>query len=348
MKTTPTHRSGGNNRWISTGSTRGVEWRGRTDTDVHADPRGRWAPTRRACNTSRRTPTPIPNGTTNRPTAGTSRRSTASARRATRRTTAKCPCRRIPGNRRGCADDEQTVELGWNIPATESADSMTFLIRFTMHDVRSGDYLDLVAAYDVDKGRHIERTGSGDRLAALKRSESEQRRQWEENKRNAARACLIYWAVTLIAGVALCVLSILAVALSHLRSRYRGPIAYWRDKPSVIARVGRAPRRHRRPGPWRPPPTLPYGTGTWCTRPRSASPTRSNANSPRRTLRPPTPNGSIGTPPTPRSTGTTTPTGGATNGTAAPQTPSDPYVSVGSGAASAFGGGGGGGSSGGR
>lgn len=125
------------------------------------------------------------------------------------------------------------MELGWNIPATESADSMTFLIRFTMHDVRSGDYLDLVAAYDVDKGRHIERTGSGDRLAALKRSESEQRRQWEENKRNAARACLIYWAVTLIAGVALCVLSILAVALSHLRSRYRGPIAYWRDKPSV-------------------------------------------------------------------------------------------------------------------
>ncbi|NEG54984.1 DUF2207 domain-containing protein [Bifidobacterium platyrrhinorum] len=198
-------------------------------------------------------------------------------------------------------DDEQTVELGWNIPATASADSMRFRIRFTMHDVatawddvatfqwepfgkenqvpigtvtgtvrfpagvgktdswawlhterestttrtagggleftvhdvRSGDYLDLVAAYDVHKTRNIARTRSGDRLDALKHSEDEQRRQWEENKRNAARARLIYWTITLIMGVILCAWAIIAVVSSHLRSRYRGPIEYWRDKPSA-------------------------------------------------------------------------------------------------------------------
>ncbi|PLS29621.1 DUF2207 domain-containing protein [Bifidobacterium parmae] len=199
------------------------------------------------------------------------------------------------------AKTAETVELGWNIPATESADSLTFNIRFTMHgvgtkwddvaafqwepfgtsnqvpigtvtgkvrfplgvdttnswawlhteqrsetsrgkngtldftvhDVRSGDYLDLVAAFDADEASNVARTRSGTHLDALKRSEAEQERQWRDKQQGDARARLIYWSITLVAGIVMCALSITAVVTSRRRSHYRGPIEYWRDKPAV-------------------------------------------------------------------------------------------------------------------
>lgn len=201
------------------------------------------------------------------------------------------------------ADSVKTVEIGWNIPATDEADSMKFDVRFTMHDVatqwddvaafqwepfgrsnpvpigtvsgtvhfpagvgvndswawlhtertsetaraadggltfkayniKSGDYLDLVAAYAVSPNGNsgIDRTRAGDHLDALKRSEAEQERQWRESQRNAACARLIFWIATVVLGVALCAWGLYASITSNRRAKYRGELEYWRDQPGI-------------------------------------------------------------------------------------------------------------------
>ncbi|MBT1164789.1 DUF2207 domain-containing protein [Bifidobacterium felsineum] len=203
----------------------------------------------------------------------------------------------------GSADATQkTVEIGWNIPATESADSLKFDVSFTLHDVatqwddiaslqwepfgrsnpvpigtvsgtvhfpdgitsdtswgwlhtertsetrraadgslqfkaynvRSGDYLDVVAAFKAtpnDTG--IARHQSGDHLDALKRGEYRQEQQWRDKQRTMARARLGLWIAAVVLGLIFCAWGIVAVIRSNRNSKYRGPIEYWRDQPGI-------------------------------------------------------------------------------------------------------------------
>lgn len=107
-------------------------------------------------------------------------------------------------------------------------------LKFTAYNIHSGDYLDVVAAYaSTPTSTGISRVRKTDRLDALKRSEAEQERQWQEGQRTAARARLALWIATVVIGVALCAWGLYASITSNKRSKYRGPIEYWRDQPGI-------------------------------------------------------------------------------------------------------------------
>ena len=195
----------------------------------------------------------------------------------------------------------KTIEIGWNIPATESANSLTFDISFTMHDVvslyddvatfqwepfgpknqvpigrvtgrlhfpdgvtaknswawlhteatsstrrdpgntlvfsadnlKAGDYLDVVAAYDASAAKGVSRVYEGNRLDYLKRDEARQEREWRDRQRRAAQLRVVLWALSLAVGAALCAWAIIAVFRSNRGAQYHGPIEYWRDMPQA-------------------------------------------------------------------------------------------------------------------
>ncbi|NMM98963.1 DUF2207 domain-containing protein [Bifidobacterium olomucense] len=198
----------------------------------------------------------------------------------------------------------KTVEIGWNIPATVSADSMKFDVSFTMHNVaaqwddiasfqweplgksnavpigtvsgtvhfpdsitadtswawlhtertsetsraadgslkfkaynvRSGDYLDVVAAFKAgpkDTGINAARYQSGDHLDTLKHSEYQQEQQWRDKQRTMARIRLGIWIAIVLFGLIFCAWGIAAVITSNKNTKYRGPIEYWRDQPGI-------------------------------------------------------------------------------------------------------------------
>ena len=200
------------------------------------------------------------------------------------------------------SDYSKTVEIGWNIPVTESADSLKFDVHFTMHDVatqwddiaafqwepfgksnqvpigvvsgtvhfpegitkntswgwlhtertsetsraadggltfkayniRSGDYLDVVAAWtSAPNGSGIARTLPGDHLDALKADETRQEQQWRDRQHNAAVARLTFWVISVTFGIALVIWGLYASIISNRNARYHGPIEYWRDKPGI-------------------------------------------------------------------------------------------------------------------
>lgn len=197
---------------------------------------------------------------------------------------------------------QKTVEIGWNIPTTVSADSMKFDVSFTMHNVatqwddiaslqwepfgksnpvpigtvsgtvhfpddvtadtswgwlhtertsetrrtsdgslafkaynvRSGDYLDVVAAFKATPNvTGIARHESGSHLNALKQSEYEQEQQWRDKQRTMARVRLGIWIATVVLGILFCAWGIWAVIRSNKNSKYHGPIEYWRDEPGI-------------------------------------------------------------------------------------------------------------------
>lgn len=122
-------------------------------------------------------------------------------------------------------------------------------LRFTANDVRAGEYLDVVAAYDADvvkepswwKGRDNVgsrsgdwiRRGGGERLAWLQQDETRQETAWRDNQRASAQRRLVLWAVLTLAGLILCVIAVVAACRSQRGARYRGDIEYWREPPDV-------------------------------------------------------------------------------------------------------------------
>lgn len=195
----------------------------------------------------------------------------------------------------------KTIEIGWNIPATESAESLKFDISFTMHDVvslyndvaafqwepfgssnqvpinrvtgtlhfpsgvtdntswawlhtevtsttrrdadntlvftandlKAGDYLDVVAAFDASAADGIARVYGSNRLDYLKRTEAQQEQAWRDRQRRNAQLRVLFWVLTIVVGAALCAWAIIAVIRSNKVAQYHGPIEYWRDKPQL-------------------------------------------------------------------------------------------------------------------
>lgn len=104
---------------------------------------------------------------------------------------------------------------------------------FKAYNIRTGDYLDVVAAFSASKAGSIARTGDGAHLKDLQQDEYNQQQRWLDKQRTAARVRLIFWIATIVIGIALCAWSVWTVAVSNKRAQYRGDIEYWRDQPGI-------------------------------------------------------------------------------------------------------------------
>ena len=104
---------------------------------------------------------------------------------------------------------------------------------FTAYNMRTGDYLDVVAAFDSSKAGDMARTQPGDHLNDLKTSEYNQQQRWLDRQRLATRIRLIGWIATIVIGLALCIWGVWAAIASNRRAQYHGDIEYWRDQPGI-------------------------------------------------------------------------------------------------------------------
>lgn len=198
----------------------------------------------------------------------------------------------------------RTVEIGWNIPATEKANSlkfdvtMTFVgaitryddiasfqwepmgpsnqipvgkvtgtvrfpdgvnaanswgwlhysgtsetargtngeLTFTAYDVRPGNHVDVVAAFDADFAQADSpwmHTGSGSRLAALQADEARQETQWRQTQRVRAWIDLVLWTGLALVGIVLCAGALISSVRSRQRAQCRSDIEYWREPPDM-------------------------------------------------------------------------------------------------------------------
>ncbi|MCH9276422.1 DUF2207 domain-containing protein [Bifidobacterium amazonense] len=132
---------------------------------------------------------------------------------------------------------------------SETARGDNGALRFTAYDVRAGEYLDVVAAFDANvvkepswwkSGDHVgSRSGgwirkiNGERLDWLKADETRQETQWRDQQRTFARRRLAIWAGFALAGLVLCVIAVVSALRSHRIAGYHGDIEYWREPPDM-------------------------------------------------------------------------------------------------------------------
>lgn len=106
-------------------------------------------------------------------------------------------------------------------------------LQFTVHDVRAGDYVDVVAMFDVDATSGVARTRDTTIKNGIMKSEARQEQQWRDQQRKKARIRLITWIAISVIGLVLCVIAVALALRSFNRSRYHGDIEYWRDEPEM-------------------------------------------------------------------------------------------------------------------
>ena len=106
-------------------------------------------------------------------------------------------------------------------------------LQFTVHDVRAGDYVDVVAMFDVGATSGVARTRDTTIKNGIMESEAQQEQQWRDQQRTKARIRLITWIAIAVAGLILCVIAVVLALHSFDRSQYHGDIEYWRDEPEM-------------------------------------------------------------------------------------------------------------------
>lgn len=106
-------------------------------------------------------------------------------------------------------------------------------LQFTVHDVRTGDYVDVVAMFDVDATSGVARTRDTTIKNGIMKSEARQEQQWRDQQRKKARIRLITWIAISVIGLVLCVIAVALALRSFNRSQYHGDIEYWRDEPEM-------------------------------------------------------------------------------------------------------------------
>ena len=106
-------------------------------------------------------------------------------------------------------------------------------LQFTVYDVRAGDYVDVVAMFDVDATSGVARTRDTTIKNGIMKSEARQEQQWRDQQRKKARIRLITWIAISVIGLVLCVIAVALALRSFNRSQYHGDIEYWRDEPEM-------------------------------------------------------------------------------------------------------------------
>ena len=117
-------------------------------------------------------------------------------------------------------------------------------LRFSASDVRAGQYLDVVAAYDASAVKPPSGWRQGDAawvrrqtgrtyLPKLKQSEGQQEIAWRQQQAGPARVRVALWIAVVLAGLALFVIGMVAAVRSYRESQYHGDIEYWREPPDM-------------------------------------------------------------------------------------------------------------------
>lgn len=117
-------------------------------------------------------------------------------------------------------------------------------LRFSASDVRAGQYLDVVAAYDASAVKPPSGWRQGDAawvrqqtgrtyLPKLKQSEGQQGIAWRQQQAGPARVRVALWIAVVLAGLALFVTGMVAAVRSYRESQYHGDIEYWREPPDM-------------------------------------------------------------------------------------------------------------------
>ena len=106
-------------------------------------------------------------------------------------------------------------------------------LQFTVYDVRAGDYVDVVAMFDVDATSGVARTRDTTIKNGIMKSEARQEQQWRDQQRKKARIRLITWTAISVIGLVLCMIAVALALRSFNRSQYHGDIEYWRDEPEM-------------------------------------------------------------------------------------------------------------------
>lgn len=121
---------------------------------------------------------------------------------------------------------------------------------FTADDVRSGDYLDVVAMFDASKAKDVARTEQGDRKQTLMDEETSQESAWREKQHAQAVKRVAVWAVVAIAGLALSVAAVFRAIVAFRKSQYKGDVEYWRDPPEMSPAAAAKLIDKMSDGPW--------------------------------------------------------------------------------------------------
>lgn len=117
-------------------------------------------------------------------------------------------------------------------------------LRFSASDVRAGQYLDVVAAYDASAVKPPSGWRQGDAawvrqqtgrtyLPKLKQSEGQQEIAWRQQQAGPARVRVALWIAVVLAGLVLFVIGMVAAVRSYRESQYHGDIEYWREPPDM-------------------------------------------------------------------------------------------------------------------
>ena len=133
---------------------------------------------------------------------------------------------------KGVGSDDSWAWLHTEATSQTSRDADGTL-HFTVDDLRTEQYVDLVAAFGNDGADGVERVESGDYLDELKSTEAGKEKQWRDSQRNKARLTVAGWLVCLVLGVLCSVLAIRGTLSSNREATYRGGIEYWRERPQV-------------------------------------------------------------------------------------------------------------------
>ena len=106
-------------------------------------------------------------------------------------------------------------------------------LRFSASDVRAGQYLDVVAAYDASAVKPPSGWRQGDAawvrrqtgrtyLPKLKQSEGQQEIAWRQQQAGPARVRVALWIAVVLAGLALFVIGMVAAVRSYRELQYHG------------------------------------------------------------------------------------------------------------------------------
>ncbi|RSX55402.1 DUF2207 family protein [Bifidobacterium samirii] len=120
-------------------------------------------------------------------------------------------------------------------------------LRFTIRDIRAGQYVDLVAAYPADATRAPDgwadtavgtggdwiRRGDGDRLDALTASETVQEQAWRDSQRVRARISVIAWSIAAVVGVSIAVAALVLAIRNRRAAQYHGDVDIRYDPPAM-------------------------------------------------------------------------------------------------------------------
>ena len=106
-------------------------------------------------------------------------------------------------------------------------------LKFTAYNVKSGDYLDLVAMLDVAKTSGIARHEDGEHKAILMAHEDQLEQAWKDSQRIKARTLVVEVTLAILVAIALAAWLIVSAVFSRRKAACPKDVVYRHDPPDM-------------------------------------------------------------------------------------------------------------------